>query len=325
MNVFHRKAGKPAERIEKNKENKEKTSVNANRERISMYTILTDSCSDLNAEVAAKFDRFEVLPLSYTISGVTSVQPFDDAQRCSAFYNRLRAGETCTTSQVSPGDFAEAFKAHAEKGEAVLGLLFSSALSGTYASACMARDMVLEEYPDAVIELVDTLAASAGEGMAVYDAVARRDAGMPIEENAAYTRAHLQSYAHWFTVDDLHFLKRGGRCSPSAAFFGTMLKIKPVLHVDSEGRLIARSKVRGRMQALRAIAMKFGELGADKDQMVFISHGDCEKDAMVVKETLVKEFGCDPQRIILSAVGPVIGSHSGPGTVALFFRGRDRG
>ena len=139
-----------------------------------MYTILTDSCSDLNAQIAARFAQLEVLPLSYTISGQTSTQPFDDAARCSAFYDRLRAGETCTTSQVSPGDFAEAFKAHAKKGEAVLGLIFSSALSGTYASACMARDMVLEEYPDAVIELVDTLSASAGEGMVVYDALLRR-------------------------------------------------------------------------------------------------------------------------------------------------------
>ena len=290
-----------------------------------MYTILTDSCSDLNAQIAAHFAQLEVLPLSYTISGQTSTQPFDDAARCSAFYDRLRAGEMCTTSQVSPGDFAEAFKAHAKKGEAVLGLIFSSALSGTYASACMARDMVLEEYPDAVIELVDTLSASAGEGMVVYDALLRRDAGMPIEENAVYTKAHLQEYAHWFTVDDLHFLKRGGRCSPSAAFFGTMLKIKPVLHVDSEGRLIARSKVRGRVQALRAIAMKFGELEADKDQVIFISHGDCEKDALLVKDTLVKTFGCAPEKIFLSAVGPVIGSHSGPGTVALFFRGKNRG
>ena len=290
-----------------------------------MYTILTDSCSDLNAEIAARFAQLEVLPLSYTISGQTSTQPFDDAARCSAFYDRLRAGETCTTSQVSPGDFAEAFKAHAKKSEAVLGLIFSSALSGTYASACMARDMVLEEYPDAVIELVDTLSASAGEGMVVYDALLRRDAGMPVEENAVYTKAHLQEYAHWFTVDDLHFLKRGGRCSPSAAFFGTMLKIKPVLHVDSEGRLIARSKVRGRVQALRAIAMKFGELEADKDQVIFISHGDCEKDALLVKDTLVKTFGCAPEKIFLSAVGPVIGSHSGPGTVALFFRGKNRG
>ena len=290
-----------------------------------MYTILTDSCSDLNPQIAAQFDDLEVLPLSYTISGVTSCDSFDSAEKGTAFYDRLRAGESCTTSQVSPGEFFDAFKKHAQKGEAILGLLFSSALSGTYASACVARDMVLEEIPDARIELIDTLAASAGEGLIVYDALLNRKAGMSLEDNAAWVRERLQHYAHWFTVDDLHFLKRGGRCSPSAAFFGTMLKIKPVLHVDSEGRLIARSKVRGRMQALRAVAMKFGELGANKNQMVFISHGDCEKDALYVKETLVKEFGCDPAKIVLSLVGSVIGSHSGPGTVALFFRGRDRG
>ena len=290
-----------------------------------MYTILTDSCSDLNPQIAAQFDDLEVLPLSYTISGVTCCDSFDSAEKGTAFYDRLRAGESCTTSQVSPGEFFDAFKKHAQKGEAILGLLFSSALSGTYASACVARDMVLEEIPDARIELIDTLAASAGEGLIVYDALLNRKAGMSLEDNAAWVRERLQHYAHWFTVDDLHFLKRGGRCSPSAAFFGTMLKIKPVLHVDSEGRLIARSKVRGRMQALRAVAMKFGELGANKNQMIFISHGDCEKDALYVKETLVKEFGCDPAKIVLSLVGPVIGSHSGPGTVALFFRGRDRG
>ena len=164
-----------------------------------------------------------------------------------------------------------------------------------------------------------------GEGLFCYHVAKKRLSGASLEETRDYAESIKLNLCHWFTVDDLHFLKRGGRCSPSAAFFGTMLKIKPVLHVDSEGRLIARSKVRGRMQALRAIAMKFGELEADKDQMIFISHGDCEKDAMVVKETLVKEFGCDPERIILSAVGPVIGSHSGPGTVALFFRGKDRG
>lgn len=290
-----------------------------------MYTILTDSCSDLNPQITAQFDDLEVLPLSYTISGVTSCDSFDSAEKGMAFYDRLRAGESCTTSQVSPGEFFDAFKKHAQKGEAILGLLFSSALSGTYASACVARDMVLEEIPDARIELIDTLAASAGEGLIVYDALLNRKAGMSLEDNAAWVRERLQHYAHWFTVDDLHFVKRGGRCSPSAAFFGTMLKIKPVLHVDSEGRLIARSKVRGRMQALRAVAMKFGELGANKNQMIFISHGDCEKDALYVKETLVKEFGCDPAKIVLSLVGPVIGSHSGPSTVALFFRGRDRG
>ena len=302
---------------------KEKPSVNQNRERTTMYTILTDSCSDLNAEVAAKFDHFEVIPLSYTISGETSFQPFDDAQRCSAFYDRLRAGETCTTSQVSPGDFVEAFKPHAEKGEAVLGLIFSSALSGTYASACMARDIVHEDYPDAVIELVDTLAASAGEGMVVYDAVARRDAGMAIDENAAYTRAHLQEYAHWFTVDDLHFLKRGGRCSPSAAFFGTMLKIKPVLHVDDEGHLIPMEKVRGRRQSLDALVEHMAKTGIDNaHQTIFISHGDCKDDVEYVAQQIRQRFGTAD--IYTNPIGPVIGAHSGPGTVALFFLAESR-
>lgn len=154
-----------------------------------MYTILTDSCSDLNAGIAARFAQLEVLPLSIRFRGKPARSHLTMRRDVRRFMIDCVRGETCTTSQVSPGDFAEAFKAHAKKGEAVLGLIFSSALSGTYASACMARDMVLEEYPDAVIELVDTLSASAGEGMVVYDALLRRDAGMPIEENAVYTKA----------------------------------------------------------------------------------------------------------------------------------------
>lgn len=290
-----------------------------------MYTILTDSCSDLNSKFIARFEHLEVLPMTYTLSGVTSTEAFDREETVHAYYDRLRAGESCTTAQVSPGEFYEAYKAHAKAGEPILCIHFSSALSGSYASACMARDMVLEEYPQAVIEVVDTLGASAGEGMMVYDALLNREAGMSVTENADWIRSHVQDYAHWFTVDDLHFLKRGGRCSPSAAFFGSMLKIKPVLHVDAQGRLIARSKVRGRRQALKALADKFGELGADKDQVVFISHGDCEADALLVKRMLVDTYGCDPEKVILSVIGPVIGSHSGPGTVALFFRGRNRG
>ena len=207
----------------------------------------------------------------------------------------------------------------------MLCLVFSSALSGTYGSACVARDMVLEEIPNAVIELVDTLSASAGQGLMVCDALNNRDAGMDIHENAQWLRDRIQNYAQWFTVDDLHFLKRGGRCSPSAAFFGSMLAIKPVLHVSSEGKLIARVKVRGRRQALKALAQKVGELEGNKDQMIFISHADCAEDAEFVKQTIVELYGHDPEKIVLSVVGPVIGSHAGPGTVALFFRGRDRG
>ena len=290
-----------------------------------MYTILTDSCSDLNPQILSRFDRVTVLPMSYTLAGETSTKAFDDEKTAHTYYDRLRAGESCTTAQVSPDTFCETFRAMAQRGEPVLGILFSSALSGTFNAACIARGMVLEEYPEAQIELVDSLAASAGEGLLVYDALMNREAGMSLAGNAQWVRDNALHLVHWFTVDDLHFLKRGGRCSPSAAFFGSMLSIKPVLHVDNEGRLIARQKVRGRQQALRALAAKFGELSDEKDQMIFISHGDCESDALVVKKHLVETFGCDPEKIVLSVIGPVIGSHSGPGTVALFFHGRDRG
>lgn len=290
-----------------------------------MYTIMTDSCCDLNPKVAAKYEKLEILPLSYTISGETALDNMTDPADVHAYYDRLRAGEVSTTSQIPPAVFFDAFEPYAKAGEALLCMQFSSALSGTYGSACVARNMILEEYPDAVIEVVDTLSASAGQGLMVCDAAENRAKGMDVHENAAWLRDHAQSYAQWFTVDDLHFLKRGGRCSPSAAFFGSMLSIKPVLHVSEEGKLVARSKVRGRRQALNALVQKFGELEAPNDQWIFISHGDCEADAMQVKNGLAQTYGCNPEKIVLSFVGPVIGSHSGPGTVALFFRGKDRG
>ncbi|MBQ7885677.1 MAG: DegV family protein [Clostridia bacterium] len=290
-----------------------------------MYTIMTDSCCDLNPKVAGSYENLEIIPLSYTMSGETHANALYDSETVKPYYDRLRKGEMSTTSQISPAAWQEAFLAHARKGEPVLCMTFSSALSGTYSSACVARDMVLEEVPGAVIEIVDTLAASAGQGLMVCDALDNRNAGMDICENAQWLRARIQNYAQWFTVDDLHFLKRGGRCSPSAAFFGSMLSIKPVLHVSSEGKLIARVKVRGRRQALKALAQKVGELEGAKDQTIFISHADCEEDAGFVKQTIVELYDHDPEKIVLSVVGPVIGSHAGPGTVALFFRGRDRG
>lgn len=290
-----------------------------------MYIIMTDSCCDLNVKIAGSYENFEIIPLSYTMSGETHANALYDEETVKPYYDRLRAGEMSTTSQIPPAIWQEAFMTHAKKGEAVLCLVFSSALSGTYGSACVARDMVLEEIPDAVIQVVDTLSASAGQGLLVCDALDNRDNGMDIHENAKWLREHLQNYAQWFTVDDLHFLKRGGRCSPSAAFFGSMLAIKPVLHVDSEGKLIARTKVRGRRQALKALAQKVGELEAEKDSCIFISHADCAEDAAFVKQSIVELYGWNPEKIVLSVVGPVIGSHAGPGTVALFFHGRERG
>lgn len=289
-----------------------------------MYTIFTDSCADLNPEFIKRYESLRILPLSYTMAGETHPDALGDEAKTHAFYERLRAGEACTTSQVSPAEFVEAYRPYVERGEPLLCLHFSSALSGTYMSACIARDQLLEEFPGAVIEVVDTLAASAGQGLLVYDALENRALGMSVEDNAKWVREHLQQLAHWFTVDDLHFLKRGGRCSPSAAFFGSMLSIKPVLHVSSEGKPIARSKVRGRKQALRALVSQFEALGGARD-MVFISHGDCKEDAEFVAGELVERCGCNRENIVISLIGPVIGSHSGPGTVAVFFHGRDRG
>ena len=213
-----------------------------------MYTIITDSCCDLNPAIIRKYEHFEIVPLCYTIGGETKPQPIDDEAAVHAYYDRLRAGEMSTTSQVSPAQWQEVFLRHVKNGEQVLCLAFSSGLSGTYGSACVARDMVLEEMPDAVVEVIDTLNASAGQGMMVCDVLDNRDAGMGLQENAAWISARIQNYASWFTVDDLNFLKRGGRCSPSAAFFGSMLSIKPVLHVDANGKLIARSTCAWRLR-----------------------------------------------------------------------------
>lgn len=290
-----------------------------------MYTIVTDSCSDFNRELIEGYNHLMILPMSYTISGETNTQVFYDNDMVRAFYDRLRNGENCTTAQVSPGEFYEAYKSLVQQGQAVLSIQFSSALSGTCSAAMMAREMVLEEYPNAEIDVVDTLGASAGEGLMVYDALLNREAGMSLEDNARWLRERIQNYAQWFTVDDLQFLKRGGRCSPSAAFFGSMLNIKPVLHVDPAGKLIAKQKVRGRNQALRALAAKFGELNNGIDQVMFISHADCEADAMSLKKQLVDVYGCTADKIILSNIGPVIGGHAGPGTVAFFFHAKERG
>ena len=290
-----------------------------------MYTIITDSCSDLNRQLIEEFEQFVILPMSYTIQGETNTQVFYSEDEVKSFYDRLRSGDLCTTAQVSPGEFYEAYKEEAAKGNAVLSIQFSSALSGTYGAAVMAREMVLEEYPDAVIDIVDTKAASAGEGLMVYDALINRRDGMPLEENAAFLRDQLNNYTQWFTVDDLNFLKRGGRCSPSSAFFGSLLSIKPVLHVDENGKLIAREKVRGRKQALMMLAKKFGELNNGVDQTMFINHGDAIDDALFLKNELVEKYGCTAEKIIISNIGPVIGSHSGPGTIAFFFHGKGRG
>ena len=285
-----------------------------------MIRIVTDSAADLTAEQLSVPGIF-VVPLSVTFADGTT-QLDDGTMTKDEFFVRLAEDSKLPrTSQPSPASFMQVYEDAAAAGDEVLVITIGQKLSGTYQCAHLAAaDVGLQAH------IVDSEAASQAEALLVREAVRLRDEeGLTAEEIAAVLEQFKKRVRIVAVVDSLKHLQKGGRLPAAVALVGGALGIKPVLHVDSEGRLIARSKVRGRVQALRAIAMKFGELEADKDQVIFISHGDCEKDALLVKDTLVKTFGCAPEKIFLSAVGPVIGSHSGPGTVALFFRGKNRG
>ena len=209
------------------------------------------------------------------------------------------------------------------QGKDIVCICFSSALSTTYQSAVIAAQDVGPDYPDGHIYVVDSLSASRGQGLLIYLAVQKKREGLSAPELAQWVEDNKLSLCHWFTVDDLVYLKRGGRVSAAAAFVGGLLNIKPVLHVDNEGHLINMFKVRGRRSAIRALAQKFGELAVDpKNATLFISHGDCPGDAELLARFVKEDYGLDVQ--IITYVGPVIGSHSGPGTLAFFFVGKER-
>ena len=287
------------------------------------YVIITDSCCDLPAELARELE-VEVIPLSLQMGDITYRNWLDGRDiSFPDFYRRIRAGETTTTSAVSVGDFEEIMRPILTSGRDILCLCFSSALSTTYQSACIAAQTLAEEVPEGTVRVVDTLSASLGQGLLVYLCVQEKRRGASLEELTAYAEATRGKVCHWFTVDDLNHLKRGGRISATAALFGTMLSIKPVLHVDDAGRLIPVSKTRGRKASLLALVDHMAQTALDPaQQTVFISHGDCLADAEFVADAIRTRLGVTDIRI--NYVGPVIGNHSGPGTVALFFLGSGR-
>ena len=287
------------------------------------FVILTDSCCDLTPELAGELG-LTVIPLSLEMSGST-YHNFLDGREIGFhdFYERIRAGETATTSAVSVGAFEDAMTKAADDGKDVLCLCFSSALSTTYQSAVIAAEGLAESRPEAKFLVVDSLCASLGQGLFVYLCAREKAKGRSLQEVYDFAMETRGKVCHWFTVDDLNHLKRGGRISAATALFGTMLTIKPVLHVDDEGRLVSVSKARGRKASLLALVDKMAETAVEaKDQTVFISHGDCLKDAEFVAEEVRRRFGTEDIRI--NYVGPVIGNHSGPGTLALFFIGTGR-
>ena len=284
------------------------------------YQIITDSCCDFTKEMYEKLG-LAVVPLMVNFRGQTYPDRNDESLK--DMYAGLRAGEVATTSAANPGQWQELMEPYLQKGEDLLVLAFSSGLSTTYQAASMAADELRTMYPDRTISVVDSLCASLGEGLLAYYACKKRDEGMPLRELTQWLLDNRLHLCHWFTVDDLMYLKRGGRVSAATAIVGTMLSIKPVLHVDNEGHLINVGKARGRKASIQAMAKKVAELGAGFDNStMFISHGDCQEDAEYLAGLLKEQYGA--KEVYINYVGAVIGSHSGPGTLALFFMGEHR-
>lgn len=282
------------------------------------YVILTDSACDIKADALAKWN---VGYKSLTFKFDDEDKEYSNADMSAdAFYAEMRKGRTAKTAAVNTESFTEMFEEHLKEGKDVLYLGFSSGLSNTYNAARLAAAALREQYPEAKILTVDTLAASAGEGLMVYLTVQKKNEGATIEEAAKYCEDLIPNISIWFTVDDLVYLKRGGRISPTTAFVGNALGIKPILHMDEAGHLVNVGKVRGRKPSILEMAKQYDALATDKaGGTVFISHGDCLADAEFLANTLKEKHGVTVQ--IITDVGPVIGAHSGPGTLALFFVG----
>ncbi|MBR1864548.1 MAG: DegV family protein [Ruminococcus sp.] len=281
------------------------------------YVLYCDTTCDLPQERLDKMDC-KLLPLTFEIDG----KAYTNADiSMEEFYRRMREDAVTKTSQISVGLIEETFEKEVMAGNDVLYLAFSSGLSGTYNSACIARDNLLEKYPDAKIVVVDSLSASSGEGLLLIYAEQKKRQGMSIDQLAGWLEVNRYKICHVFTVDDLKYLFRGGRVSRAKAIAGTLMGIKPVLHVDNDGKLIPLDKVRGRKQSIyKLIEMIKERCGDNENKIVTMSQGDCMEDAKLAEKLMKEIFGKDTE-VVIAYTGPVIGAHSGPGTLALFFYG----
>lgn len=287
------------------------------------FVVMTDSSCDLPESMANELN-LTVLPLSYTMDDKTYVNYLDwRAMSPSVFYQALRDKNTTKTTGVNFEDATEAMETILKQGKDILCLAFSSALSCTYSSFSSAATELREKYKESKIYVVDTLSASLGQGLLVYLTVQKIRAGADIDQARAFAEETKFHLCHWFTVDDLHHLKRGGRVSATTATIGSILSIKPVMHMDDMGRLTAVGKVRGRKHSINALFEHMQALAIKpEEQVVFISHGDCIDEAQALANRIKQTFHV--KHVLVNYVGPVIGSHSGPGTMALFFVGQNR-
>ena len=286
------------------------------------FIITTENTADLPQQYYQD-NEIEYMYLPCTMND--KIYDKDNALSDKEFYDIMRGGAMPTTSQINAEDAKAVWEPMIKDGQAILHLSFSSALSGTYNSCRIAAEELHEEYPDCQLIVIDTLCASLGQGMLVDKAVQMRGEGKSFEEVATYLEANKLNFCHVFTVDDLNHLHRGGRVSKVAAVIGTMINLKPILHVNNEGKLIPVSKVRGRKKSLLALMEmmkeKTGNYQGDEGK-VFISHGDAIEDAQFLAKNIKEKLGRDVE--IINHVGATIGAHAGPGTIALFFMGTPR-
>ena len=290
---------------------------------MSAYIIVTDSAADMSAAMVEELG-VAVLPLSFTMEDhVYEDYPDRRDMPIEQFYGLLREGKMATTAAVNVAQYTEMLEPLLQAGKDVLVLAFSSGLSTTYNSSAIAVEDLREKYPQRKIFTVDTLCASLGQGLLVWYAAHLQKEGKRIEEVRDWVEAYKLNLCHWVAVDDLAHLKRGGRISATTAFVGGMLNIKPIIHVDNEGHLINMGKVRGRVPSLKHIVDEMEKRVTEPEtQTIFISHSDCLEDAKIVGEEVKRRFGV--KDVVYNHIGPVIGAHTGPGTVALFFMGTER-
>ena len=284
------------------------------------FIITTDTTTDLPADYINEH-HIGMMSLPYTIEGNTYTWEHSLPEK--EFYAMMRNGSLPTTSQANPQEASDLFEAIIKEQDVhILHIAFSSGLSGTYNSCRLAAMNLSEKYPDNKIIVIDSLCASMGEGLLVHKAVTMKENGKSMEEIAEWLEENKLHIVHNFTVDDLFHLYRGGRVSKAAAIVGSMISLKPVLHVDNEGHLIPLSKVRGRKKSLIALVDSMEkQIGSwrDKNDVVFISHGDSYEDAQFVADLIKERLGID--QFMIHTIGPTIGAHSGPGTIALFYMG----
>lgn len=287
--------------------------------------IMTDVCADLPYDFVQKHG-ISVLPMKYVMDDVSYTITAENMQADSpAFFERLRAGVRATTNQVNPQDFAKECEMYLSQGRDVIYIAFSSALSGSFSSATQMLPSLREKFPDRHIVVVDSLCASAGQGLLIHLLLEQAQKGLDVHQLAKWVEENRLNMAHWFTVGDLGHLKRGGRVTATAAFIGTILSIKPVMHVDNEGRLVPVEKAKGRKHSMRRLAEMLADTIIDTGavQHVYISHGDCQEDAEKLRDVIIEAIG--PKQFTIVPLNPIIGAHSGPDTLALFFYATGRG